>query len=313
MFNPAADASPERQNTDARTASDSTKPTPSEESGAEASFRDILGEYEKSHIKQAGSPEAREATVISVTTDAIICDVGLKTEGALPLNALRPGETVKPGDKLMVTIKGRDPEGYYELVRGKVSRPTDWAALEKAFAEKATIVGTVTGVIKGGLTVDVGVRAFMPASRSGTRDPQELEKLVEQEIRCRIIKLNSTEEDVVVDRRIVLEEDEQAAKCQRYSQLAEGQTVSGVVRTLADYGAFVDIGGIDGLLHVSDISWQRISRPADVLTVGQQVEVKVLKIDADKQRISLGIKQLLPQPWELAATGTKRASVCVER
>src|SRR6185436_12466095 len=115
---------------------------------------------------------------------------------------------VKAGDKLLVSVKGRDPEGYYQLSRTRVERPTDWASLEKAFADKATIVGTVTGVIKGGVTVDVGVRAFMPASRSGTRDASELEKLVEQEIRCRIIKLDVADEDVVVDRRAVLEEEE---------------------------------------------------------------------------------------------------------
>ena len=200
----------------------------------------------------------------------------------------------------MVTIKGRDPEGYYELVLGKVARPTDWAALEKAFAEKSTIVGTVTGAVKGGLSVDIGIRAFMPASRSGTRDAAELEKLVEQEIRCRIIKLDAADEDVVVDRRAVLEEEEQAAKGRRYSELAEGQTVSGIVRTLADYGAFLDIGGVHGLLHVSDISWQRVNKPSDVLTVGQQVEAKVLKIDNEKQRISLGMKQLQAQPWDVA-------------
>jgi small subunit ribosomal protein S1 len=305
MSNPAVPKNPGSEPT-TDTLENSSTPSPemaSTQVNAEPgeSFRDILGQYEKSHAKPAGAPEGREATVISVTSDAVICDVGLKTEGALPLSALRPGETLQAGDKLMVTIKGRDPEGYYELVRGKVSRPTDWAALEKAFADKATIVGTVTGVVKGGVSVDVGLRAFMPASRSGTRDAAELEKLVEQEIRCRIIKLDAADEDVVVDRRVVLEQEEQAAKGQLYSALVEGQTVSGVVRTIADYGAFMDIGGVDGLLHVSDISWQRVSKPSDVLSVGQQIEAKVLKIDAEKQRISLGMKQLLRQPWDFAA------------
>ena len=181
---------------------------------------------------------------------------------------------MKPGDKMPVSIKGRDPEGYYELSRIKVERPKDWSALEKAFADKAPIAGTVTAVVKGGVSVDVGVRAFMPASRSGARDAAEMEKLVGQEIRCRIIKLDVADEDVVVDRRAVLEEEERADKDKRYSEVKEGETVHGTVRSLTDYGAFVDIGGVDALLHVADISWGRVNKPADVLTVGQQVEAQ---------------------------------------
>jgi small subunit ribosomal protein S1 len=264
------------------------------------SFKDVLKEYERGQRK----PETgggREGMVIAVTSDSIVLDIGFKTEGILPLSAELNAQTVKPGDKLLVTVKGRDPEGYYELVRGKIDRPTDWPALEKAFNEKSTIMGTVTGVVKGGLSVDVGVRAFMPASRSGARDAAEMEKLVGQEIRCRITKIDATEEDVVVDRRIISEEEERSAKERRYSELKEGDTVRGSVRSLADYGAFVDCGGIDGLLHVSDISWTRINKPSDVLTEGQEVEVRVLKIDPDKRRISLGMKQLQPYPWDSVA------------
>jgi small subunit ribosomal protein S1 len=267
------------------------------------SFGDILKQFERDHSakKTEGS---REGTVISVSADSLVLDVGFKTEGVLPISELR-GETVQPGDKLKVTIKGRDPEGYYQLTRGKISRPTDWAAFEKAFNEKATILGTVTGVIKGGVSVDVGVRAFMPASRSGVRDAAELQKLVEQEIRCRIIKLDVADEDIVVDRRAVLEEEERNAKGQRYSELKEGDVVSGTVRSLTEYGAFVDIGGVDALLHVSDISWGRVNTPADVLSIGQEVEVKILKVDAGKQRLSIGLKQLQPQPWDSVPTKYK--------
>src|SRR5438105_509457 len=169
-----------------------------------------------------------------------------------------------------------------------------------AFAGKAAISDTVTGVIKGGLSVDVGVRAFMPASRSGTKDAAEMEKMVGAEITCRIIKLDVADEDVVVDRRVVLEEEEAREKEKFFENLKEGTTVQGTVRSLTDYGAFVDIGGIDGLLHVADISWSRVNKPADVLSVGQTVEVLILKVDPKKRRISLGLKQLLPQPWTLA-------------
>jgi small subunit ribosomal protein S1 len=274
------------------------------------SFSDLLSQYEKSHAhkgKKEDGGKQLEGTVIAITADSVILDIGFKSEGILPLSAFESvGETVKPGINLLVSVKGRNPEGYYELTRAKVERPRDWSALEKAFAEKATIVGTVTGVIKGGLSVDVGVRAFMPASRSGARDAAEMEKMVEQEILCRIIKLDVADEDVVVDRRAVAEEEERSTKERRYSEMKEGDTMSGTVRNLTDYGAFVDLGGVDALLHVSDIAWNRINKAADVLSVGQQVEVKVLKVATDtdtqtnkeKRRISVGMKQLLPHPWD---------------
>jgi small subunit ribosomal protein S1 len=266
------------------------------------SFGDILSQYQKSHSRKTEGSRQLQATVIAVNAESVFFDIGYKSEGILPLAALR-GETLKPGDKCLVTVKGRDLDGYYELSRFKVERPMDWTALEKAFADKSTVLGTVTGVIKGGFSVDVGVRAFMPASRSGVREAADMEKLVGQEIRCRIIKLDVTDEDVVVDRRAVAEEEERSAKDKFYSQMKEGDTVSGTIRSLTDYGAFVDLGGVDALLHVSDIAWGRVNKPADVLTVGQAVEVKVLKVgsDADKRRISVGLKQLQPHPWDAVA------------
>lgn len=279
--------------------------SPKVNNDSEESFADILSDFERSHASKRGEG-MREGRVVSVTVDFVYVDVGLKSEGVLPTTDFaNDREPVKSGDKVQVAIKGRNPEGYYELTRGKVTRPTDWAALEKAFAEKTPILGTVTAVVKGGLSVDVGVRAFMPASRSGARDAAEMQSLVEQEIRCRIIKLDATDEDVVVDRRAVVEEDEKAAKQQLYSKLKEGDTVSGAVRSLADYGAFVDVGGVDALLHVSDISWSRVNSPGDVLTVGQLVDARVLKIDSEKQRISIGMKQLLPHPWDSVSSQYK--------
>jgi small subunit ribosomal protein S1 len=270
------------------------------------SFGDILSQYQKSHSRKTEGSRQLQATVIAVNAEAVFFDIGYKSEGILPLAALQ-GETLKPGDKCLVTVKGRDLDGYYELSRFKVERPMDWTSLEKAFADKTTVLGTVTGVIKGGFSVDVGVRAFMPASRSGVRDAADMEKLVGQEIRCRIIKLDVTDEDVVVDRRAVAEEEERSAKDKFYSQIKEGETVSGTVRSLTDYGAFVtlggDMGGMDALLHVSDIAWGRVNKPADVLTVGQAVDVKVLKVgsEGDKKRISVGLKQLQPHPWDAVA------------
>lgn len=265
------------------------------------SFKDILSQYEQSHSRKPEDGNKQlEGIVVAFTADSVLLDIGFKTEGILPLSALA-GEEIKPGDKLPVSVQGRDPEGYYTLTRFQVERPKDWSALEKAFADKATIVGTVTGAIKGGLSVDIGVRAFMPISRSGARDAAEVANLVGQEIRCRIMELDVADENVVVDRRAVSEEEERLVKGRRYLELKEGEMVTGTVRSLTDYGAFIDLGGVDGLLHVGEISWSRVNKPADVLTVGDQVSARVLKIDPDKRRISLGMKQLQAHPWDAVA------------
>ena len=267
-----------------------------EELSPSESFDALFSEYERTHARQ---PEAAgkqiEGIVVAVSSEQVFVDIGFKIEGVLPVAETEP---LKPGDRVLVSIKGRNEEGYYSLSRFKVAQPKDWTSLEQAFSDKSTIPGHVTGVVKGGLTVDIGVRAFMPASRSGARDAAEMEKLVDQEIVCRIIKLDVADEDVVVDRRAVMEEEARSTKERRYTEVKEGDVVTGTVRSLADYGAFIDLGGVDGLLHVGEISWSRISNPADVLEVGQQIEAKVLKIDAEKHRISLGMKQLQPHPWD---------------
>ena len=234
--------------------------------------------------------------MVAVSGDSVYLDIGYKMEGIMPAAEV-PG--TQPGDKLQVSIKGRNEEGYYELSKIKVERPKDWSSLKRAFEEKHNIAGVVSGLVKGGLSVDVGVRAFMPASRSGARDAAEMEKLVGQDISCRIIKLDVDDEDVVVDRRVVLEEEELKEKERRFTELKEGEVVHGTVRSVTEYGAFVDVGGIDGLLHVADISWGRINKPSDVLSVNQEVDVQVLKVDLNKHRVSLGMKQLQPHPWEL--------------
>ena len=266
---------------------------------ASESFGELLSQFEQSHShKREDGGKQLEGTVITVSAEWVFLDIGFKTEGVLPRSLFQEDDLPKAGDKIPVSVKGRNEEGYYELSRFKIAQPKDWTSLEQAFAEKTAITGTVTGVVKGGLTVDVGVRAFMPASRSGVRDAAEMEKLVGQEIICRITKLDVADEDVVVDRRVVMEEQQLALREERYGQVKEGDVVQGTVRSLADYGAFVDVGGVDGLLHVSDIAWSRITKPGDVLTEGQQIEVKVLKIDAEQKRISLGLKQLQKHPWE---------------
>ncbi|MBI1788695.1 MAG: 30S ribosomal protein S1 [Acidobacteria bacterium] len=266
-----------------------------------STFGDILSEYEQSHraVREPGQ-EGRAGRVVAVSPEYVFVDIGLKTEGVIPAGDLA-GAEFQPGDTVQVSVAGRHPEGYYLLSRIQVARPKDWSGLEKAFAEKRAIAGVVSGLVKGGFHVDVGVRAFMPASRSGARDQAEMEQLVGQEISCRVIKLDVGDEDVVVDRRAVLEDEERAARERIYTELQEGAVLRGQVRSLADYGAFIDIGGVDGLLHVGDMSWARIGKPADLLKVGDTVDVQVLKVDPAKKRISLGMKQLSADPWSLAA------------
>ena len=267
------------------------------------SFGSLLSQFEKTHGGQSKTEGSqKDGIVISISSDSVFLDIGFKIEGVLSRGEFENNaQGVTVGDRFPVSVKGRNEEGYYALSRLKIAQPTDWSSLEQAYAQKAAVAGTVTSIVKGGLTVDVGVRAFMPASRSGTRDAADLEKLVGQEITCRIIKLDAAEEDVVIDRRVILEEQARQLEQERYAEVREGDIVSGLVRSLTSYGAFVDLGGIDGLLHVSDIAWSRVNNPEEVLTVGQRLQVKVLKIDADSRRISLGLKQLQPEPWDSAA------------
>jgi small subunit ribosomal protein S1 len=269
-------------------------PDSPEASPADTSFGDILTQFEQAH--HAGG-ERVEGTVVSVTPDGVFVDIGRKMDGMLP-----PAPELKPGIKVIVSIRGRDESGTYLLSTIKVETPKDWTGLEAAFAEKRTIGGTVLEVVKGGLRVDVGVRAFMPASRSGARELADMEKLVGQQIECRITKINATEEDVVVDRRVILEERERQAKEEALDKLEEGAILRGTVRSLTDFGAFVDLGGVDGLLHVSDMSYSRNVKPGEVVKVGEELEVKILKISKDTRKISLGLKQLSPDPWTLAVS-----------
>ena len=266
------------------------------------SFSDLLAEFEHSHTHKAEGDKQLEGTVVSLDAESVYLDIGYKTEGILPRAAFaNDAEGVEVGQKFSVSVKGRNVERYYELSLLRVAQATDWASLEEAFKNKTAVVGTVTAVVKGGLSVDVGVRAFMPASRSGTREAGEMEKLMGQQITCRITKLDTEEEDVVVDRRVVLEEEAFAVQGARVAGLSEGEVVTGTVRSFAAYGAFVDIGGVDGLLHISDMAWSRVKAAEDVLSVGQQIEVKILSVDPETKRISLGLKQLQPEPWDGAA------------
>jgi len=273
---------------------------------ADTGCGDILREFEtqKKPEREEIGRGLLKGTVLRITPDGVVVDIGRKMEGMLPLDLVqgRDGQViVQLGQALEVSVAGRTDDGYYRLAVQKVEAPKDWSGIEQAFENKVVVTGTVLEVVKGGLRVDIGERAFMPASRSGARDVSEMAKLVGQKIECRITKFDKEKEDVVVDRRVLLEELAAVRKQEAFSTLAEGTVLQGRVRTLTDFGAFVTIGEVDGLLHVSDMSWTRVAKPADLLKEGDQVTVKILKINAATRKISLGMKQLQPEPWAQAA------------
>ncbi len=264
------------------------------------SFGDILSEFEQSH-QAPGKGSLITGTVVSITDEWVFVDLGRKNDGVVPSEKFRnaAGEiTVQEGTQLTLTITSRDEHGIYLLdTLMAQAPPKDWSALEDAFSENRIVRAKVLEAVKGGLRVDVGMRGFLPGSRSGTRNEAEMLALIGQDIECRITKLDKDKDDIVVDRRGVLEERSNAAKGEIFASLTEGSIVSGPVRSLTEYGAFVDLGGIDGLLHVGDMSWNRVAKPGDVVSVGDVVQVKILKISRESKKISLGMKQLKPEPW----------------
>ena len=248
-----------------------------------------------------------QGMVVSVRDDGLFVDIGHKSEAFLPLeSAKNPSATdnsldLAVGDSVQVSITGRSSDGYLTLSRVIAERPRDWSQFEMAFQNGTAITGAVKEVVKGGLAVNVGARAFMPASRTGVRDSEDLKKLVGQEVRCRIIQLDVDDENIIVDRRVVLEEEREEARRNTIAGLQPGMVVKGVIRSVRGFGAFVDLGGVDGLLHVSDISYSRVKDPAAVLSEGRELDVKVLKIEKAGERISVGLKQMSPDPWMLIA------------
>src|SRR6202044_78626 len=243
-------------------------------------------------------------TVIKPTHKHVVVDVGMKSEGLIPIeqgldHAGQP--KLKPGDSVDVVIEREEPEGGYLLGYEKAQRLRVWDTVEKAHNEKTPVTGTVVGRVKGGLTVDIGIKAFLPGSQLELRPVRNLDAYIGQPIEVRVIKLNKKRGNVVVSRKEILEEKQTAKRHETLEHLEEGKILPGTVKNLTDYGAFVDLGGIDGLLHITDMSWGRLTHPRDLVQVGDQIQVKVLKFDKDKQRVSLGFKQLTPDPWLDAA------------
>jgi small subunit ribosomal protein S1 len=265
------------------------------------SYEHLLEDY--SHFAPPAADEVLQGTVLSVTGKDVIIDFGYKSEGIVPIEQFQShsGEiTVQPGDVVDVMIDhgGEQPEGYVLLSHTRAARLRIWDNLDKAYQEELVISGRVLGRVKGGLAVDVGIKAFMPGSQADPRPIHNLDSLVGQDIPVKIIKLNRRRGNVVVSRKTAVEEEINSRKSATLEHLEEGGVTTGTVKNLTDYGAFIDLGGIDGLLHVTDMSYGRVTHPSEILHVGDEISVKVLKFDKSKERVSLGIKQLEPDPWE---------------
>jgi small subunit ribosomal protein S1 len=254
------------------------------------------------HLDPPATGEILQGLVLSVTQKDVIVDIGYKVEGAVPIHQLQTPDgscSVKRGDTISVAVdKGEHPEGFVVLSYDKANRLRSWDNLERAHREALVVSGRVTGRTKGGLTVDVGALAFMPGSQVDVRPVHNLDAWVGQDIPVKILKLNRRRGNIVVSRKAVVEEDSTSRKSSILETVTEGAIVTGIVKTLTEYGAFIDLGGIDGLLHVSDMSFGRVNHPSEMLAAGDQISVKVLKFDREKERISLGLKQLNPDPWE---------------
>ncbi|MBV8052945.1 MAG: 30S ribosomal protein S1 [Acidobacteriaceae bacterium] len=278
----------------------------SEEKSASGSGSDDFASALESFTTETEEAEGEEriikGTVLKLTPTHVVVDIGAKSEGMLPISEALDHDgkpRFQSGDQIdVIREKGEAEEGYINLSHQKAQRIRAWDEIEKAYNEKKPIPATVVERIKGGLTVDImGARAFLPGSQADVRPTRNLDAVKGQVFEVAVIKLNKKRGNIVVSRKQVLEEEQSEKRSKTLEHLEEGAVLTGVVKNLTDYGAFVDLGGIDGLLHITDMSWGRLTHPRDLVNVGDQIQVKVLKFDKDKQRVSLGFKQLTPDPW----------------
>jgi len=268
-------------------------------------FSSALAAFEREQAAEAAAVEVYgnkvvAGKVVEQREKYLVVDVGLKSEGLVPLEQVTDhtgAVKFQPGDDIEVVIEREEPEGGYLVSYERAQRLRVWDTIEKAANEKTSVKGIVVSRVKGGLTVDIGIKAFLPGSQLEIRPVRNLDAYLGQEIDVRVIKLNKKRGNVVISRKEILEEEQNSKRSATMEHLAEESVLTGTVKNLTDYGAFVDLGGIDGLLHITDMSWGRLTHPRDLVNVGDEIQVKVLKFDKDKQRVSLGFKQLTPDPW----------------
>jgi len=269
-----------------------------EEAAGSEEMSKLLEQYDEKQ-EAAASNEIIEVKVVAYTEHGVVVDLGGKTEGLVPAAEFTETEIPRPEPNSTIEVQrtGEHKDGYTIVSYQKVLRRRTWEKIEAAFKAKETITGKVVDRIKGGLVVDIGVRAFLPGSQFDLRPTQNLDDLTGTEVQVRITKLNRRRGNVVVSRRALMEEELHAKRAELMETLKEGQVVHGHVKNVTEYGAFVDLGGIDGLLHLTDLSWGRVKHPSDMVKPEQELDVIILKFDKEKQRVSLGLKQLMPDPW----------------
>lgn len=266
----------------------------------EENYEQLLDQY---GTRRFAEGEVMKGTVLKITDTDVVVDIGYKSEGVIPTSQFMDASgnlTVKVGDIIDVLLEDtEDPDGHIVLSKEKAEKVKIWEDVEKAYNENSIIRGRVIERIKGGLSVDIGVRAFLPGSQIDVRPVKNLDALRGKEIECRVIKLNRKRGNIVLSRKLVLETEQARKKAFTLEVLKEDAIVRGSVKNITDYGVFIDLGGIDGLLHVTDLSWGRVNHPSEMFQVGDEIDVKVLKYDREKERVSLGYKQLTPDPWTL--------------
>jgi small subunit ribosomal protein S1 len=265
-----------------------------------AEFSRLLDLYDNS-FRNIAEGEVVKGTVLKVNENEVVVDVGYKSEGVISVNEFLDENgvvMVQAGDLVDVLLeRTEDRDGHIVLSREKAEKMKIWDEVEKAFAERKVVIGRVIERIKGGLAVDIGVRAFLPGSQIDVRPVRNLDALRGQELRMRVIKVNKKRGNIVLSRKVLLEEENAEKKKHTLETLSEGKVLTGVVKNITDYGAFIDLGGIDGLLHITDMSWGRVGHPSEVLKVNENIDVVVLKYDQATERVSLGHKQLVADPW----------------
>lgn len=276
-----------------------------ETKSALSDFEKLFTESMKEQDFKAG--DIVTGTVVEVQTDYVLVDINYKSEGLVPINEFRVVDgvrQVKPGDKVEVLIdRIENDNGMIGLSKNKADMMKAWSDISKAAENEEVIEGTVIAKVKGGLSVDIGVTAFLPGSQIDLRPVRNMDQFIGKKYKFKVIKFNKKRGNIVLSRRALLEEERESLRTQTLDQIKEGSQVTGIVKNITDYGAFIDLGGMDGLLHITDMSWGRVKHPSEIINVGDEILVKVLKFDNEKERVSLGLKQLQADPWESVKLG----------
>ncbi|MCF8049862.1 MAG: 30S ribosomal protein S1 [Desulfobacterales bacterium] len=275
------------------------------ESGEEERMpEDLMGMYEES-FKQFEEGEVVLGRIISVDRDFVLVDIGYKSEGQIPIREFRDenGEVAAAeGDTVEVMVEfWDDDEEVVVLSKEKAATIKVWEEIKRCYDAEETISGTITNRVKGGFSVDIGVQAFLPGSQADLRPIRNLDEMVGKTFEFKVLKYNRKRSNIVLSRRVLLEEEREKKRTETLATIHEGKVIDGVVKNITEYGVFVDLGGVDGLLHITDISWGRVKHPSELFSIGDEIQVKILNLDLERERVSLGMKQLTPDPWEAAA------------